>query len=67
MELEVLKKFDKWKAEEKETFEEEMKKVKEMFMKELKELTDKNSSLDNVSNNCNMILFKVFCNENKWT
>ncbi|XP_077339160.1 cilium assembly protein DZIP1 isoform X3 [Lithobates pipiens] len=47
MELEVLKKFDKWKAEEKETFEEEMKKVKEMFMKELKELTDKNSSLDN--------------------
>ncbi|KAM5180031.1 cilium assembly protein DZIP1 [Mantella aurantiaca] len=47
MELEVLKKFDKWKAEEKENFEDEMRKVKEMFTKELKELTDKNTSLDN--------------------
>ncbi|XP_072267224.1 cilium assembly protein DZIP1 isoform X2 [Pyxicephalus adspersus] len=47
MELEVLKKFDKWKAEERENFDEEMKKVKEMFMKELKELTDKNSCLEN--------------------
>ncbi|XP_018423547.1 PREDICTED: zinc finger protein DZIP1 [Nanorana parkeri] len=47
MELEVLKKFDKWKAEERENFEEEMRKVKEMFMKELKEVTDKNSSLEN--------------------
>ncbi|CAI9589335.1 unnamed protein product [Staurois parvus] len=47
MELEVLKKFDKWKAEEKENFEDEMRKVKEMFMKELKDVTDKNSSLEN--------------------
>ncbi|XP_068124027.1 cilium assembly protein DZIP1 isoform X3 [Hyperolius riggenbachi] len=47
VELDVLKKFDKWKAEEREKFEEEVKKVKEMFMKELKELTEKNSCLEN--------------------
>ncbi|KAM9319982.1 cilium assembly protein DZIP1 [Gastrophryne carolinensis] len=50
MEQDIMKTFDKWKAEERDNFEEEMKKVKEMFMKDLKELTEKNSSLENVSN-----------------
>ncbi|XP_036614040.1 zinc finger protein DZIP1 isoform X1 [Trichosurus vulpecula] len=45
-EEEILKSFDRWKEEEKEKLIEEMEKVKEMFMKEFKELTSKNSALE---------------------
>ncbi|XP_014446421.1 zinc finger protein DZIP1 isoform X1 [Tupaia chinensis] len=45
-EEEFLKSFDRWKEEEKEKLVDEMEKVKEMFMKEFKELTSKNSSLE---------------------
>ncbi|XP_051839974.1 cilium assembly protein DZIP1 isoform X2 [Antechinus flavipes] len=45
-EEEILKSFDKWKEEEKEKLIDEMEKVKEMFMKEFKELTSKNSALE---------------------
>nr|XP_048277999.1 cilium assembly protein DZIP1 [Myodes glareolus] len=41
-----LKLFERWKEEEKEKLLEEMEKVKEMFMKEFKELTSKNSALE---------------------
>ncbi|CAH6822218.1 Dzip1 [Phodopus roborovskii] len=41
-----LKLFDRWKEEEKEKLLDEMEKVKEMFMKEFKELTSKNSALE---------------------
>ncbi|XP_077153274.1 cilium assembly protein DZIP1 isoform X2 [Ranitomeya variabilis] len=47
MEQDVLRKFDDWKKEEREKFEDELNKVREMFMKELKEVTSKNSSLEN--------------------
>ncbi|CAJ0953175.1 unnamed protein product, partial [Ranitomeya imitator] len=47
MEQDVLRKFDDWKKEEREKFEHELNKVREMFMKELKEVTSKNSSLEN--------------------
>lgn len=43
---EFLKLFDRWKEEEKEKLVGEMEKVKEMFMKEFKELTSKNSALE---------------------
>ncbi|XP_055965729.1 cilium assembly protein DZIP1 isoform X2 [Sorex fumeus] len=43
---EFLKLFDQWKEEEKEKLVDEMEKVKEMFMKEFKELTSKNSALE---------------------
>ncbi|KAG9492170.1 hypothetical protein GDO78_000599 [Eleutherodactylus coqui] len=46
-ELNILKEFDNWKKEEREKFEEELNKVREMFMKELKEVTSKNSCLEN--------------------
>ncbi|XP_020821466.1 cilium assembly protein DZIP1 isoform X2 [Phascolarctos cinereus] len=45
-EEEILKSFDRWKEEEKEKLIYEMEKVKEMFMKEFKELTSKNSALE---------------------
>ncbi|XP_033616826.1 zinc finger protein DZIP1 isoform X1 [Fukomys damarensis] len=45
-EEDFLKLFDKWKEEEKEKLVDEMEKVKEMFMKEFKELTSKNSALE---------------------
>jgi len=45
-EEEFLKLFDRWKEEEKEKLVGEMEKVKEMFMKEFKELTSKNSALE---------------------
>ncbi|XP_008584604.1 PREDICTED: zinc finger protein DZIP1-like, partial [Galeopterus variegatus] len=45
-EEEFLKLFDRWKKEEKEKLVDEMEKVKEMFMKEFKELTSKNSALE---------------------
>nr|XP_033803431.1 zinc finger protein DZIP1 isoform X2 [Geotrypetes seraphini] len=43
---EILKKFDKWKEEEREKFGDEMNKVKEMFIKEFQELTSKNDVLE---------------------
>lgn len=48
-EEEFLKLFDRWKEEEKEKLVDEMEKVKEMFMKEFKELIFKNSVLEYVS------------------
>lgn len=45
-EEEFLKLFDRWKEEEKEKLVDEMEKVKEMFMKEFKGLTSKNSTLE---------------------
>ncbi|XP_050006371.1 cilium assembly protein DZIP1 isoform X3 [Alexandromys fortis] len=41
-----LKLFERWKEEEQEKLLNEMEKVKEMFMKEFKELTSKNSALE---------------------
>lgn len=48
-EEDFLKLFERWKEEEKEKLLDEMEKVKEMFMKEFKELTSKNSALEYVS------------------
>lgn len=45
-EEDFLKLFERWKEEEKEKLLEEMEKVKEMFMREFKELTSKNSALE---------------------
>ncbi|KAM5288068.1 cilium assembly protein DZIP1 [Ctenodactylus gundi] len=45
-EEDFLKLFDRWKEEEKEKLVDEMEKVKEMFMKEFKELTSKNTALE---------------------
>ncbi|XP_006832060.1 PREDICTED: zinc finger protein DZIP1 [Chrysochloris asiatica] len=45
-EEEFVRLFDRWKEEEKEKLVDEMEKVKEMFMKEFKELTSKNSALE---------------------
>ncbi|XP_065600192.1 cilium assembly protein DZIP1 isoform X2 [Cyrtonyx montezumae] len=44
---EILQSFDKWKVEEKAKLADEIEKVKEMFMKELKELSSRNSALEN--------------------
>ncbi|NWS69498.1 DZIP1 protein, partial [Crotophaga sulcirostris] len=44
---EILQSFHKWKEEEKEKLADEIQKVKEMFMKELKELSSRNSTLEN--------------------
>ncbi|NWR76624.1 DZIP1 protein, partial [Centropus unirufus] len=44
---EILQSFHKWKEEEKEKLADEIEKVKEMFMKELKELSSRNSALEN--------------------
>ncbi|XP_042662008.1 zinc finger protein DZIP1 isoform X2 [Tyto alba] len=46
-EEEILQSFHKWKEEEKEKLADEIEKVKEMFMKELKELSSRNSTLEN--------------------
>ncbi|NXI48594.1 DZIP1 protein, partial [Galbula dea] len=46
-EEEILQSFHKWKEEEKEKLADEIEKVKEMFMKELKELSLRNSILEN--------------------
>ncbi|NXG72687.1 DZIP1 protein, partial [Baryphthengus martii] len=44
---EILQSFHKWKEEEKGKLADEIEKVKEMFMKELKELSSRNSTLEN--------------------
>ncbi|NWU95162.1 DZIP1 protein, partial [Upupa epops] len=46
-EEEILQSFHKWKEEEKDKLAHEIEKVKEMFMKELKELSSRNSMLEN--------------------
>ncbi|EMP29738.1 Zinc finger protein DZIP1 [Chelonia mydas] len=46
-EEEILQSFHKWKEEEKEKLADEIEKVKEMFMKEFKELAAKNTALEN--------------------
>ncbi|NXQ83797.1 DZIP1 protein, partial [Nyctibius grandis] len=46
-EEEILQSFHKWKEEEKEKLADKIEKVKEMFMKELKELSSRNSTLEN--------------------
>ncbi|XP_009988438.1 PREDICTED: zinc finger protein DZIP1, partial [Tauraco erythrolophus] len=46
-EEEILQSFHKWKEEEKEKLADEIEKVKKMFMKELKELSSRNSTLEN--------------------
>ncbi|XP_010294045.1 PREDICTED: zinc finger protein DZIP1, partial [Phaethon lepturus] len=46
-EEEILQSFHKWKEEEKDKLADEIEKVKEMFMKELKELSSRNSTLEN--------------------
>ncbi|XP_048349756.1 cilium assembly protein DZIP1 isoform X2 [Sphaerodactylus townsendi] len=46
-EEEIRHLFHKWKEEEKEKLSTELEKVKEMFMKEFKELTSKNTELEN--------------------
>ncbi|KAJ7402773.1 Zinc finger protein DZIP1 [Pitangus sulphuratus] len=46
-EEEILQSFQKWKEEERERLAHEIEKIKEMFMKELKELYSKNSTLEN--------------------
>ncbi|NXW03623.1 DZIP1 protein, partial [Fregetta grallaria] len=46
-EEEILQSFHKWKEEEKEKLADEIEKVKEMFMKELKDLSSRNSTLEN--------------------
>lgn len=48
-EEEILQSFHKWKEEEKEKLADEIEKVKDMFMKELKELSSRNVTLENVS------------------
>uniref|UniRef100_A0A803YM57 Cilium assembly protein DZIP1 n=1 Tax=Meleagris gallopavo TaxID=9103 RepID=A0A803YM57_MELGA len=46
-EEEILQSFHKWKEEEKAKLADEIEKVKDMFMKELKELSSRNSTLEN--------------------
>ncbi|NWR27149.1 DZIP1 protein, partial [Tachuris rubrigastra] len=46
-EEEILQSFHKWKEEERERLAHEIEKMKDMFMKELKELYSKNSTLEN--------------------
>ncbi|NXD85125.1 DZIP1 protein, partial [Halcyon senegalensis] len=46
-EEEILQSFHKWKEEEKEKLADEIEKVKDMFMKELKELSSRNTTLEN--------------------
>ncbi|NXO25021.1 DZIP1 protein, partial [Cisticola juncidis] len=45
-EEEILQSFYKWKEEEREKFADQIEKVKDMFMKELKELYSRNSTLE---------------------
>uniref|UniRef100_K7F2C3 DAZ interacting zinc finger protein 1 n=1 Tax=Pelodiscus sinensis TaxID=13735 RepID=K7F2C3_PELSI len=46
-EEEIMQSFHKWKEEEKERLADEIEKVKEMFMREFKELAAKNTALEN--------------------
>ncbi|NXK91483.1 DZIP1 protein, partial [Formicarius rufipectus] len=46
-EEEILQSFHKWKEEERERLAVEIEKMKDMFMKELKELYSRNSTLEN--------------------
>ncbi|NXV00601.1 DZIP1 protein, partial [Cettia cetti] len=46
-EEEILQTFQKWKDEEREKFADQIEKVKDMFMKELKDLYSRNSTLEN--------------------
>ncbi|NWI80010.1 DZIP1 protein, partial [Dryoscopus gambensis] len=46
-EEEILQSFHKWNDEERERLADQIEKVKEMFMKELKELYSRNSTLEN--------------------
>ncbi|XP_014736827.1 PREDICTED: zinc finger protein DZIP1 [Sturnus vulgaris] len=46
-EEEILQSFNKWKEEEREKLADQIEKVKDMFMKELKELYSRNSTLEN--------------------
>ncbi|NXR65889.1 DZIP1 protein, partial [Rhadina sibilatrix] len=46
-EEEILQTFQKWKDEERDKFADQIEKVKDMFMKELKELYSRNSTLEN--------------------
>ncbi|NWV79061.1 DZIP1 protein, partial [Dasyornis broadbenti] len=46
-EEEILQSFHKWKDEEREKLADQIEKVKDMFMKELKELYSRNSTLEN--------------------
>ncbi|NXF37366.1 DZIP1 protein, partial [Nyctibius bracteatus] len=46
-EEEILQSFHKWKEEEKEKLADKIEKMKEMFMKELRELSSRNSTLEN--------------------
>ncbi|NXB15685.1 DZIP1 protein, partial [Rhagologus leucostigma] len=46
-EEEILQSFHKWSDEEREKLADQIEKVKEMFMKELKELYSRNSTLEN--------------------
>ncbi|NWH74941.1 DZIP1 protein, partial [Piaya cayana] len=46
-EEEMRQLFHKWKEEEKEKWADELGKVKEMFMKEVKEISSRNSTLEN--------------------
>ncbi|XP_039911923.1 cilium assembly protein DZIP1 isoform X4 [Hirundo rustica] len=46
-EEEILQAFHKWKDEEREKFTDQIEKVKDMFMKDLKELYSRNSTLEN--------------------
>ncbi|XP_008941298.1 PREDICTED: zinc finger protein DZIP1-like, partial [Merops nubicus] len=48
-EEEILRSFHKWKEEEEYKLADEIEKVKDMFMKELKELYSRNATLENVS------------------
>ncbi|EDM02533.1 DAZ interacting protein 1 [Rattus norvegicus] len=62
-EEDFLKLFDRWKEEEKEKLLEEMEKVKEMFMREFKKLTSKNSALEynlDGTSNLTMVHEQVF-------
>ncbi|NXB78673.1 DZIP1 protein, partial [Donacobius atricapilla] len=45
-EEEILQSFYKWKDEEREKFADQIEKVKDMFMKELKDLYSRNSTLE---------------------
>ncbi|NXQ25616.1 DZIP1 protein, partial [Alaudala cheleensis] len=46
-EEEILQSFHKWKVEEREKLADQIEKVKDMFMKELKELYSRNATLEN--------------------
>ncbi|KAF4801545.1 zinc finger protein [Turdus rufiventris] len=46
-EEEILQSFNKWRDEEREKLADQIEKVKDMFMKELKELYSRNSTLEN--------------------